>query len=114
MDGIKIAKLSNSFSTGNGGGNFERHVQAVFLLALLVDGLSPVLGKPIERLDFQGKRLGFDTDDLIVTSAGKDASKILCQIKHDINVTLKSVLFQEVINAAWSDFKKGCFQTDRL
>lgn len=106
MDKIKIAQLSNSFATGNGGGNFERHVQAVFLLALLVDGFSPILERPIARLDFQGKRLGYDTDDLIVTSVGLDAPKMLCQIKHDIS----SKIFQEVINAAWSDFNKDFFR----
>lgn len=106
---MEIKKLSNSFSTGDGGGNFERHVQAVFLLALLVDNFSPILDEPIDRLDFQGKRLGYDTDDLIVTSSGKNASKILLQIKHDIEITKRSVLFQEVINAAWSDFKKDSF-----
>lgn len=113
MDNTKIPKLSNSFSTGNGGGNFERHVQAVFLLALLVDGFSPILEMPIERLDFQGKRLGYDTDDLIVTSVGTDAPKILCQIKRDIRMTSGNDLFQEVINAAWSDFKKSLFRAGK-
>lgn len=80
---MNIPKLSNSFSTGSGGGNFERYVQAVFLLALLVDGFSPILERPITQLDFQGKYLGYDTDDLIVTT-GKDSPKLLCQIKHDM------------------------------
>ena len=113
---MDVANLSNSFSTGNGGGNFERYVQAVFLLALLVDGFSPVLESPITQLDFQGKHLGYDTDDLIVTAAGKGAPKILCQIKHDIAITKSSSLFKEVINAAWSDFQKSSFhpETDRI
>lgn len=113
---MDVAKLSNSFSTGNGGGNFERYVQAVFLLALLVDGFSPVLNKPIIQLDFQGRHLGYDTDDLIVTAAGKGSPKLLCQIKHDIAVTKRSGLFKEVINAAWSDFQKRSFhpETDKI
>lgn len=111
-----VARLSNSFSTGNGGGNFERYVQTVFLLTLLIDGFSPVLERQITQLDFQGKRLGYDTDDLIVTAAGKKASKILCQIKHDITITKSSQLFKEVINAAWSDFQKNTFHpgTDKI
>ena len=48
-----IAKLSNAFSTGGGGGSFERRIQAVFLLALLVDGVSPILNMPVERLHFK-------------------------------------------------------------
>lgn len=111
-----VAKLSNSFSTGNGGGNFERYVQAVFLLALLADGFSPILERPIAQLDFQGKHLGYDTDDLIVTAEGKGAPKLLCQIKHDIAVTKSSGLFREVITAAWSDFQKRNFhpETDKI
>lgn len=107
---MEITQLSNSFSTGNGGGNFERYVQTVFLLALLVDGFSPILERQIVQLDFQGKRLGYDTDDLIITAAGKDEPKILCQIKHDITITGGSSLFQKVINAAWSDFNQESFR----
>ena len=106
---MNISKLSNSFSTGEGGGNFERHVQAVFLLTLLIDGFSPILKRPIARLEFQAKRLGYDIDDLVIISTGKDAPKILCQIKHHIDITDSSRLFQEVINAAWSDFNKANF-----
>lgn len=113
MNEINIAKLSNSFSTGDGGGNFERHVQAVFLLALLIDGFSPILEKPVARLDFQGKRLGYDIDDLIVTAAGSNAPMLLCQIKHDISITAGNKLFQEVICAAWSDFKKSNFRVEK-
>lgn len=107
-----VARLSNSFSTGNGGGNFERYVQTVFLLTLLIDGFSPVLEREIIQLDFQGKRLGYDTDDLIVTAAGKKSPKILCQIKHDITITKNSQLFKEVINAAWNDFQKSTFHPE--
>ena len=91
---MEITKLSNSFSTGNGGGNFERYVQTVFLLTLLIDGFSPILERPITQLDFQGKHLGYDTDDLIITASGKSAPKILCQIKHDITITNSSRLFK--------------------
>ena len=64
-----VAKLSNSFSTGSGGANFERRVQAVFLLALLVDGFSPIIDAPIKQLEFQAKHLGIDVDDLVVVSS---------------------------------------------
>jgi len=113
---MEIAKLSNSFSTGGGGGNFERYVQTVFLLTLLIDGFSPILERKIVQLDFQGKRLGYNTDDLIITASGKNAPKILCQIKHDITISNGSTLFKNVINAAWSDFQKDSFHpgTDKI
>jgi len=107
---METAELSNSFSTGGGGTNFERYVQAVFLLALLIDGISPILDKQVIQLDFQGKRLGYDTDDLIITVTGKEKAKLLFQIKHDITITSKSELFNEVLNSAWSDFKKSTFR----
>lgn len=107
----EIARLSNAFSTGSGGANFERHVQAVFALTLLIDGFSPIMNIPIQRLDFQAKYLGYDIDDLVVTAtkAGKEA-KLLCQIKHDLIVSDKNKTFQEVITAAWNDFNKVEFR----
>lgn len=63
-----IAKLSNSFSTGGGGDGFQRRIQAVFLLALLVDGFSPILNMPVERIAFQAQHLGYAVDDMVVFS----------------------------------------------
>lgn len=107
----EIAQLSNAFSTGSGGGNFERHVQTVFALTLLIDGFSPILNVPIQKLSFQAKYLGFAVDDLVVTAtkAGQSA-KLLCQIKHDLTISAKNKTFQEVIAAAWNDFNQVDFR----
>ena len=35
--------------TGGGGENSERHVVAVFVLAMLIDGFAPVLDAPIKH-----------------------------------------------------------------
>lgn len=113
----EITKLSNAFSTGNGGVNFERRIQAVFVLALLVDGFSPILHLPVQRIDFQAKHLGYDTDDLVVTAANSHkTAKLLCQMKHDLSITTNNPIFQEVLNAAWSDFCKANFNqsTDKI
>lgn len=109
----KLAELSNSFSTGDGGGNFERHVQAVFILAMIIDGFSPGINKPVTQLVFQGKRLGYDVDDLIVISENDiESTKLHCQIKHSIKISHGNSIFQEVITAAWSDFNKKTFNKD--
>lgn len=106
----EIAKLSNAFSTGNGGVNFERRIQAVFVLALLVDGFSPILHFPVQRIDFQAKHLSYDTDDLVVTATNShETVKLLCQMKHGLSITTSDPTFQEVLNAAWSDFCKADF-----
>lgn len=98
-------QLSNAFSTGGGGYNFERHVQAVFLLMLINNGIAPGIHNQISKLHFQGRRLGYHIDDLIVESTGKpQAGKLLCQIKHSIAITKTDKGFQEVITAAWNDF----------
>lgn len=106
-----IAKLSNAFSTGGGGGSFERRIQAVFLLALLVDGVSPILNTPIERIAFQAQHLRCAVDDMVVFSTS--GAKLLCQMKHSLSVTAKDATFQEVMLAAWHDFCAETFSKDR-
>ena len=58
-----ISELSSAFSTGNSGATFEHNIQAVFLLTLLVDGFSPILEAPIDRIELQAKHLGYAIDD---------------------------------------------------
>lgn len=92
----EIAKLSNAFSTGSGGVNFERRVQAVFVLALLVDGFSPILHLPVQKIDFQAKHLGYNTDDLVVTAANShETAKLLCQMKRDLSITSNDDIHSE-------------------
>lgn len=101
-------QLSNSFSTGGGGYNFETRVQASFVTLMLSGGFAPALPAwPIIRIKLQGKYAGYDTDDAIVFVQGPDGKserKLLCQIKHFISITDTNKKFGEVIQAAWNDF----------
>ncbi len=101
-------KLSNPFSTGGGGGQFEAHVQASFAVLMLTGGFAPCLPCwPISKMKLQGKFAGYDTDDLIVfveKAGSNNKRKILCQIKHSISITKNDKVFGEVIQAAWNDF----------
>lgn len=106
-----IAKRSNAFSTGGGGGSFERRIQAVFLLALLVDGFSPILNMPVERIAFQAQHRGYAVDDMVVFSAS--GAKLFCQMKHSLSVSAKDATFQKVIRAAWHDFCAETFSKER-
>ena len=111
-----ISALSNPFSTGGGGVDFEHRVQATFLLALLVESFTPLLNSPITSIRFQGKRGGNDVDDVIVESClNTHSAKLLCQIKHGVSLT-KNETFKEVLIAAWSDYNKATFnkQHDRV
>lgn len=101
-------QLSNAYSTGSGGSNFENRVQASFVVLMLTGGFSPCLPTwPIEEIKLQGKYQGFDTDDLIIFAkhSGSDRqAKLLGQIKHSISITKRDKVFGEVIQAAWNDF----------
>ena len=111
-----ISVLSNPFSTGNGGGDFEHRVQATFLLGLLMESFSPILNTPITSVDFQAKRLGWDTDDIMVSSVTENYSaKLLCQIKHGIKMGSNET-FKKVVLSAWNDYKNPDFnqQTDKI
>ncbi|MFJ4493894.1 hypothetical protein [Pseudomonas atacamensis] len=101
-------KLSNPFSTGGGGVHFEAHVQASFVALMLTGGHAPCLPCwPVVEIKLQGKIDGFDTDDLIVVVENvnnNERRKLLGQVKHSIDITLRSALFGEVMQAAWNDF----------
>ena len=110
-------KISNSRSTGGGGNNFERHVQAMFLLSMLVDGYAPILDYPVTELSFQTRPLSIETDDLmVIASCANKKEKLLCQIKSNISFTKKDKDFQDVISAAWNDYNSSVFnkETDKI
>lgn len=104
----KKKKLSNPFSTGGGGVHFEAHVQASFVALMLTGGHAPCLPCwPITEIKLQGKIDGFDTDDLVVVvenGISKERRKLLGQVKHSIDITQRSAMFGEVMQAAWNDF----------
>ena len=117
MSGNMISKISNAFSTGGGGVNFEQRIQALFLLSLVIEGFCPVVNEQTKRVCFQAKHLGFNVDDLVIyTYRDRIEGKLLIQIKHSITVTKNDRIFQEVISAAWSDFSKENFdkRNDRI
>ena len=101
-------QLSNAFSTGGGGINFETRVQAAFVTLMLCGGVAPAMPPwPISKIKLQGKHVGFETDDFIAFVAapgGGSEQKLLAQIKHSLSITEKDTTFRDVIAAAWSDF----------
>ncbi len=101
-------QISNPFSTGGGGPNFEIQVQATLVALMLTGGFAPCLPcRPIHKVKLQGHYAGYDTDDLIVFTANADGSeerRLLGQIKHSIRLTANDAVFCAVIQAAWNDF----------
>lgn len=102
-------QLSNPFSTGGGGPNFENQVQTAFVVLMLTGGVAPCLPPwPIKKIKLQGKRVDYNTDDFIAfvedPNSGQKA-KLLAQIKHGVSITENDPTFREVIKAAWLDFQ---------
>src|SRR5438270_1541415 len=101
--------LSNPFSTGGGGSNFENSVQGLFAVLMLTGGFAPCLPPlPIKKIKLQGKYADYETDDCIIflqDRSGGDGPKLLVQIKHTITISENDDLFAEVVAAAWRDFK---------
>lgn len=104
-------QISNPFSTGGGGVNFETQVQALFAAMMLAGGFAPCLPcRPIQKLIVQGRVHGYETDDLIVftlAANGSQSGKLLVQIKYSIAITEGNDTFRDVIAAAWRDFQNA-------
>ncbi len=107
----EIKQLSNSFSTGGEGSNFENHVQASFLILMMSGCFAPCLPTyPIEKIKLQGKMDGYETDDFIVwvkEPIRNTSFKLLSQVKRTIAVTNSNVAFSDSIIAAWKDFNNS-------
>ena len=100
------AEISNPFSTGGGGVNYEVDVQTYFVASMLLGWkILDLKADRIEKIKLQGRYEGYDTDDCIIF--GDNGSKMLCQIKHTISITNSDKVFKEVIEAAWVDFNNN-------
>lgn len=103
-----ISKLSNPFSSGGGGPNFETRVQAYFVTLMLSGSFAPCLPRcPIKKIKLQGKYVGYDTDDAIIFVESPDRKKerkLLCQVKHSVSITKANKTFGQIIASAWNDF----------
>lgn len=101
-------QISNPYSTGGGGANFETRVQASFVVLMLTGGfVSCFPGCPINQIKLQGKYAGYNTDDFIVfveSPGDRQERKLLGQIRHSVRITKSNVDFGQVIQAAWRDF----------
>ena len=100
--------LSNPRSTGNAGGTYESRVQAVYLLAHLSGGFTALLPNAVVvGLQFQGRILGYNTDDLVCTLQDRAGlpHKALLQVKQTLKATTSNTAFREAISGAWYDFR---------
>ena len=106
--------VSSPLSTGGAGTVFEQHVGAMFLALLLTRGI-PVIFRDyqVDKVDFQTSRLGWETDDLLVTCSSENITrKMAIQIRRSFAVR-KSDGCKETIQKFWNDFNADRFNPDR-
>ena len=81
----------------------------MFVILMLSGGFAPCLPAfPIKKIKLQGRYEGYETDDCILfleQRGGGEKPKLLAQIKHRIRVAKNDKTFEEVMRAAWRDFK---------
>ena len=106
--GQSSKQLSNPYSTGGGGPHFEAHIQAMFVILMLVRGPAPTMPAwPIREIRFQNKIHGYHTDDLLVVVEDqhtKTTAKLVAQIRHTVRITKSDSQFRNLVQAAWQDF----------
>nr|WP_288934788.1 hypothetical protein [uncultured Allomuricauda sp.] len=109
-------KPGSVFSMGGGGATYEHHVQAAYLLAMILQVEVPfVTNGKIGEVAFQTTSRGYATDDLMIIvdlGAGKQ-QKILVQIKHNVALTENNDVFNQVMAAFWKDFNNANFKKNK-
>lgn len=114
---FKPKEMSNPYSTGGVGPEFEKSVQSSFVVLLLSGGVFPALSTyPIVKIELQNRIRDVYTDDLTVYT-GKDSSeiynKMIVQIKRDVAITSSNAPFKETIESAWLDFNGNLFNKEK-
>lgn len=95
------------FQKGGGGTNFEQSVQTAFLTTLIVSGQVPCLAScELREVAFQVTNRGYQTDDLLAIACSQDSQhRLLIQVKHNISFTADNLIFKDVVDSFWKDYK---------
>ena len=100
--------ISSSLSTGGAGTFFERDVAAYLLAQLLLRWIPPILiDATVSEVSFQTERLGWKTDDLLITCDGPGGthSKLAGQVKRSFTVSAADGECRKAILDFWQDFE---------
>lgn len=104
------SSIASVISTGAGGTVFEHHVGASFLSLLLTGGFLPVFPHAVPtKVHFQAKRLGWNTDDLVVEGAESSGQNrhLAAQVKRTFSVSASDSDCRKTLLAAWNDFNNS-------
>ena len=112
-------RIPTTQETGGAGTTYEHHVGASFLARLLMGGLSPVFANSrlrIEKVAFQTRRLGWETDDLLIicSSEGMEQKNLAIQSKRNFVLQERNTECVKTFLAFWSDFtNEDIFDRDK-
>ncbi|TEU12884.1 MAG: ATP-binding protein, partial [Anaerolineales bacterium] len=104
---MTVSQLSNPFSTGGGGDQFEKSVGSFYLVALLAEDIPRGLNQGITKhVKFQQRYAGAIIDDIVVVSESANGQefKLALQVKHGLTFTKANKLFRRVTSDCWQMF----------
>jgi hypothetical protein len=104
------SSIASVISTGAGGTVFEHHIGASFLSLLLTGGFLPLFPQAVpSKVNFQAKRLGWNTDDLVIEGADSSGQRriLAAQVKRTFSVSLNDSDCRKTLLAAWNDFNNS-------
>lgn len=104
------ASVASPAATGQAGGAFEQHVDALFLSLLLVRGLPPILKDAmVEEVHFQNAHAGWATDDVLVLNRSGDGqiSRLALQVKRNLTISSADTECVETFQGFWNDFHEA-------
>lgn len=96
--------MTNPFSTGGGGTNFEQKVGTIYLVSLLARHVPYGTKGITKEIRFQQLHTDILDDLIVVTQEGNIERKLSLQIKHKINFTDSDVDFTKIIKDCWLMF----------
>jgi hypothetical protein len=93
--------------TGGAGFDFEGHIAAYFLSALLTGDVRPPLNLRVKSVAMQQSAFGAPLDDVIVTFEDPYQSTLHLQVKRALRVSASKTNkdFREVVKNSWTTFK---------
>ena len=95
-------------ATGGAGTTFEQNVGAMFLALLLIRGIPAVFEDcQVDKVSFQTRHLGWETDDLLVSCSTKhgESRQLVMQVKRNFTVGTSSKDCEQTFQGFWKDFK---------
>jgi hypothetical protein len=98
--------VSNPYSTGGGGINFEHDVGALYLAALLSEKIpAGIQDGKVKKVQFQASHTGSLLDDIVITLDDNKKQRIVAyQIKHRLVFSQSDNTFKDIIKDCWKAF----------